>query len=169
MPTPGALDLSQFDSGKRVHSSKACSTWANSAWATGPFFVLGQKKNLTEICSIQAKIRSPPPTLQFGPIQIWPIQFLDLVCVMVGGPKPRNNPAPKGRAPKGGRPKISRFFFFPSPAPCSLFLSLWVSSRGFLVVFGSAGRQMITFGVLGLSSEAPAGFHTTTESPNGHI
>ena len=37
--------------------------------------------------------------------------------------------APKGRAPKGGRPKIS-LFFFPSPAPFSLFfVSLWVSSR----------------------------------------
>ena len=44
---------------------------------------------------------------------------------------------PKGGAPKGGAPKGA---FFPSPAPIfALFVSLWGSSRGFLVVFGSAG------------------------------
>ena len=96
-----------------------------------------------------------------------------------GGPKgvgpnrekmgPRSDGAPKGGAPKGGGPKISRVFRLPLHL-FDNFISHSVSSRGFLVVFGSAGRQMFTFGVLGLSCEAPAapkppGFHTTTREP----
>ena len=46
--------------------------------------------------------------------------------------------APKGGAPKGGGPKFR--VFFSSPAPIfALFVSLWVSSRGMLVVFSKAG------------------------------
>ena len=61
--------------------------------------------------------------------------------------------------------------FRPSPAPFSLFLSF---SGGLLVEFWwclkRRGSQMSTFGVLGLSCEAPAapkppGFHTTTRDP----
>ena len=57
----------------------------------------------------------------------------------VGGPNLERVEPRKGGAPKGGRPKISRFFF-PFPATVfALFVSLWGSSRGILVVFGSAG------------------------------
>ena len=61
-----------------------------------------------------------------------------------------------GGAPKGGEPEISRFFF-PSPATISLFLCL----SGCLVVefwwcFEGRNPEMCTFGVLGLSCEAPA-------------
>ena len=38
----------------------------------------------------------------------------------------------------------------------TLFVSLWVSSRGFLVVFEALGLEMCTFGVLGLSRETRA-------------
>ena len=74
--------------------------------------------------------------------------------------------APKGGGPEGweprrwgaegGRPKVLRFFF-PSPTPFSLFLSF---SGGLPVKFWwclkRRGAQMCTFGVLGLSCEAPA-------------
>ena len=70
-------------------------------------------------------------------------------------------------APKGG-PKISRFFFR-LPPPVSLFLSLTVC---LLVVWWclEAPWPLCTFGVLGLSCEAPAapkppGFHTTAREP----
>ena len=48
--------------------------------------------------------------------------------------------------------------FFPSPAPkFVLFFPLWGSSREILVVFlKRRDPQMCTFGVLGLSCEAPA-------------
>ena len=49
-----------------------------------------------------------------------------------GGPK---GGGPKGGGPKGGGPEISRFFSFSRPHVRSFCLSLWVSSRGFLVVF----------------------------------
>ena len=53
------------------------------------------------------------------------------------GLKPRKRPRRVG--PRRVGPQISHFFF-PSPAPIfALFVSLWGSSRGFLVVFGSAG------------------------------
>ena len=46
--------------------------------------------------------------------------------------------ATKGRGPKGGGQNFA--LFFPSPAPMFvLSVSLWGSSRVFLVVFGSAG------------------------------
>ena len=72
-----------------------------------------------------------------------------------------------------GGPKFSRFFFR-FPPPILLFLSLTVCLP---VVFWwclkRRGRQMCTFGVLGLLCEVPAapkppGFHTT-QSPNVHI
>ena len=70
------------------------------------------------------------------------------------GSQTQKNGAPKGGAPKGGPPKprkmwlpkggenkISRFFF-PSPATIfALFVSLWVSSRGILVVFEARGLR----------------------------
>ena len=78
------------------------------------------------------------------------------MCVMVG---------PKGGAPKGGArivgprkvgSKIS-CFFFPSPTTSfALFVSHCVYSRCFLVFGKRRGRQMCTFGVLGLSCGAPA-------------
>ena len=74
-------------------------------------------------------------------------------------------------AQRVGGPKF-RAFFFPSPAAkLVLFFPLWGSSRGILVVFlKRRGAQMCTFGVLGLSCEAPAapkppGFHTTAQEP----
>ena len=50
------------------------------------------------------------------------------------GPEPRKNGAPKGGAPKGRGPKISRFFSL-SRHHFALFVSIWVSARGILVVF----------------------------------
>ena len=77
------------------------------------------------------------------------------------GPKPTKNRArwvgPRRVAPRRvGGPKF-RPFFFPSPAPFLVFLSL----SGCLLVefwwcFEAPGTQMCTFGVLGLSCEAPA-------------
>ena len=65
--------------------------------------------------------------------------------------------APKGGAPKGAGPKFSRFFFSSPAAKFVLFFPLWGSSRGILVGFlKRRGPDMCTFGVLGLSCEAPA-------------
>ena len=99
------------------------------------------------------------------------------VCVMApkDGPKPRKNGARKGGAPKGAAPKggpegwgAQNFaLFLPSPTTnFALFISLCVFSWSFGGVWKRRGRQMCTFGVLGLLCEAPAapkppGFHTT--------
>ena len=71
--------------------------------------------------------------------------------------------SPQGGAPKGGLPKISRFFFFSFPAPIFFHSSLfWCLKR--------RGPEMFTFGVLGLSCEAPAAVKTRQpESPNVNI
>ena len=62
---------------------------------------------------------------------------------------------PEGCGPEGWEPKISRFF--PSPAPIfSLFVSLWVSSRGILVFLKRRGPSNVHVWVLGVSCEAPA-------------
>ena len=62
---------------------------------------------------------------------------------------------PKGGAPKGGGPKMS--LFFPSSSPIFvLFLSLWGSSRGILVVFEAPGPSNVHVWALGLSCETPA-------------
>ena len=85
--------------------------------------------------------------IQFWPIQFWPIHFCPIPFWMSGpggwgneggGPNPEKSETPKGGAPKGGGPKIPRFFFL-SRHHFVLFVSLWVSSSGILVVFGSAG------------------------------
>ena len=78
----------------------------------------------------------------------------------MGGPKPR-----KVGPRKGGGPKF-RAFFPVSRHRFAVSVSLSGSSRGFLVVFEAPG----TFGVLGLSCEAPAapklpGFYTTAREP----
>ena len=79
----------------------------------------------------------------------------------VGGPKPKksvvpNCGAPEGWALKGGGPKNS-LFFFPLPPQFSLFFH---SLGGVLVkpwwCLKRRDPQMCTFGVLGLSCEAPA-------------
>ena len=68
-------------------------------------------------------------------------------------------------APKGGGPKISRFFF-PPPATIFFLLSLsWGPFVEFWWCLKRRGPEMCTFGVLGLSCEAPAapkpqGLHT---------
>ena len=74
--------------------------------------------------------------------------------------------------PKDGVPKVGEVenfaFFFPSPAPSLLFLSFsgW-SSRGILVVFlKRRSAEMCTFGVLGLSCEAPEAPKRTFECPS---
>ena len=90
-------------------------------------------------------------------------------CLAEGGPAegPRRVGAPKGGGPegwgarrvggpKGGGPEISRFFF-PRPPLCSFFLPLLgVVSWNFGGVIEGRDPQMCTFGVLGLSCEAPA-------------
>ena len=76
-----------------------------------------------------------------------------------GGPKPRKNlarkgGAPKGGVPKGGRPKISLFFSL------SLHIFLSFSLGGpfvdFLWCLKRRDPEMCTFGVFGLSCEAPS-------------
>ena len=57
--------------------------------------------------------------------------------------------APKGAVPKGGGAQNVALFL---PSPATLFLG---SFRGILVVFEGRGLEMWTFGVLGLSCEAP--------------
>ena len=72
--------------------------------------------------------------------------------------------------PKGGEAQNFALFLSLSRHRFALFVSLWGSSRGnFGGVWKRRGRQMCTFGVLGLSCEAPAapkprGFHTTARS-----
>ena len=51
-----------------------------------------------------------------------------------GGPK---GGGPKGGGPKAGSPEFRAFSL--SRSPCSLFFSLWGSSRGILVVFEAPG------------------------------
>ena len=105
---------------------------------------------------------------------------------------PRKGGAPKGGgAPKSGGPRRVggpkfRAFLFPFPPPFRSFcVSLGVFSWNFGGVWKRRGRQMCTFGVLGLSCEAPAapkppqkdwnpprsrrGFTPQPESPNVHI
>ena len=72
---------------------------------------------------------------------------------------PAQDPPPQDRPPPD-RPTFS--VFVPSPAPIfALFLSLWGSSRGILVVFESRDPQMRTFVVLGLS----CGIFTNLRTP----
>ena len=107
--------------------------------------------------------------IRFLAILIWPFlasPFLAKISVFCAAPKgggsegwraePRTSGAPKGEVgPKGG-PKILRF-----PSPATIFflfvsLSLSGSCRWILVMFWSGGTlEMCTFGVLGLSCEAP--------------
>ena len=65
------------------------------------------------------------------------------------GPRVPAKWGPEGWGPEGWRlPKFRAVF--PSPASMfALFLSLWVSSRGILVVFEVVGPEMCTFEVLG--------------------
>ena len=61
----------------------------------------------------------------------------------------------EGWMPEGGGPNISRFF--PSPAPIfALFLSLWGSSRGILVVFEARVHSRVP------ALETPPKFHEKT-------
>ena len=101
---------------------------ANSTYQWG--FDLGQKK-------ISWRFLLPPSPPSCLPVQGWASK---------GG-------APKCGAPKGGRPEISRFFSISRHHFRFFCLSLGVSwfSGG---VWKRQGRQMFTFGVLGLSCEA---------------
>ena len=56
----------------------------------------------------------------------------------------------KGGGPKGGGPKF-RAFSSLARHRFALSVSLWVSSRGSLVVFEALGPEMRAFGVLWLS------------------
>ena len=84
------------------------------------------------------------------------------------GPEGWSSQPQKNWFPKSGEPKISRFVF-PLPPPFRSFgVSLGVFSCNFGGVLKRRGPQMCTFGVLGLSSEAPAapkppGIHTARE------
>ena len=70
-----------------------------------------------------------------------------------------------GGAPKGGRPKISRFSLSRHNF-LSFFLS-WGSFRGILVVFEAPGPEMCTFGVLENLEHTPHR-HTTPHTPHTH-
>ncbi len=76
----------------------------------------------------------------FGQIQFWPTHFWpELVFQWFHNLCGPEGLGPEGWGPEGWGPKISRFFF-PSPPSFSLFfVSLWVSSRGFLVGFWKRG------------------------------
>ena len=82
--------------------------------------------------------------------------------------------AAEGGATKGGEPKISSFFPCPA-AKFVLFFPLWGSSRGFLVVFGSAGAvkcSRLEFSGCRVKPRRPRsrrGFTRQPESPNLHI
>ena len=117
----------------------------------------------------------PNPILA-NPILANPIlanPFLDLVCVMAQrvGPKPRKigprrvgprrvgprRVGPRRCCPEGwGGPTFRAFFSSPTTSFALFSLSLWVFSRFFGGVWKRRGRQMCTFGVLGLLCEAPA-------------
>ena len=59
------------------------------------------------------------------------------------GPRRVGLPSPEKWSPEGWGPN---FAFFPSPATVFiLFVSVWVSSRGILVVFEAPGLEMCTF------------------------
>ena len=88
------------------------------------------------------------------------------------GAKQRKSGAQKGGPPKGGRPKISRFFSLSHLHFRSFSLSLCVFSWFCGGVWKRRGRQMCTFGVLGLLCEAPAApkppeLHTTARDRSG--
>ena len=102
--------------------------------------------------------------IQFWSIHFWPIHFW-IWCV--SWPQRSGAQTQKNRAPKGGATRVEpepRKKWDPVPSPAShfrTFVSLWRSSRVFLVVFlKRRGRQMFTFGVLGLSCEALEGPET---------
>ena len=79
-------------------------------------------------------------------------------------PEPRKM-GPRG-APQGGRPKIL-LFFLPLPPPFRSFcVSLGVFSLNFGGVFEGRGPEMFTFGVLGLSCEAPPAGRGNKKSEN---
>ena len=100
------------------------------------------KKKRNVGAQTQKKWRSGGPPLEGRGAEGWsPEEF---------GPEGSGTAAwgPEGRAPRWGGPKVwgpkvggPKFrFFFPSPAPIfALFLSLWGSSRGNLVVFEAPG------------------------------
>ena len=77
-----------------------------------------------------------------------------------------------------GGPKFRAFFFFPFPATIFFLLSLsWGPFVEFWWCLKRRGREMCTFGVLGLSCASPGGpvwwgrrgFTRQLESPNVHI
>ena len=69
----------------------------------------------------------------------------------------------EGGAPKGGGPKISRFFSLSHTHFRSFCLFLGVFSLNFGGVFDGRDLEMCTFGVLGLSCEAPAAHSQTND------
>ena len=104
---------------------------------------------------------------QFWPVLFWPIRYWPFGSGCVSWPR-------RG-GPRGGRPKISRFFFR-VPLPLSLFssLSLWGSSRGFWWCLKRRGFEMFTFGLSGCRVKprrprSRRGFTRQPESPNVHI
>ena len=70
---------------------------------------------------------------KFGQNQFWPVHFWQSISGS-GVSWPR-----RVGAPKGGRSKISRFFFVSHHQFRFFFVSHCVSSRGFLVVFEALG------------------------------
>ena len=83
----------------------------------------------------------------FWPMHFWPIH-LDLgvcVCVSWRGMKGGTQTQRKsGRGPEGWDTEAQNFAFFSSPARIfALFVSLWVSSRGILVVFEAPERSYV--------------------------
>ena len=81
--------------------------------------------------------------IKCGQFNFWPIHFW-ISCVLVGHLKvgPRRVGPRRVGGPKGGGPKF-RAFFFPLPPLFSHFFSLWVSSRGILVLFEAPGNSNV--------------------------
>ena len=73
--------------------------------------------------------------------RIWPDRTGQTVWVGLGGGRvgPRKSDGPEGWGPVWWEPKFLAFFFFFLPLPLVFFFSLWVSSRGILVVFEAPG------------------------------
>ena len=86
----------------------------------------------------------------------------------------RRGQTPEGRGPRrvgvpqGGGPKILRFFFALSRLIFALFVFLWVSSRGILVVFLKARTLQCARFLPGVSHNNPSAQMGTFEGPGLH-
>ena len=139
----GHLDLAQTNFGRFRLNTK----WGPEGWTRVHLGgVLNQLLNRN--CDGRDRLR---------PIPTWPIHGSGVRVPWWG---------PKG----GGGPKFRAFFHSPAPS-YALFVSLWVSARGILVVFSKAGtikRARLEFSGCRVKLRRPRsrqGFFTTAREP----